>query len=275
MPKAERVEGIGSVVLVGAGKGGVGKSTVAVNLAIGLSRLGTSVGILDADVHGPSLPMMLGAMKERPKTEENRIEPIRAHGLACMSMGFLVDPDQAMIWRGPMLAQALMQLVRDVSWGKLDYLVVDLPPGTGDVPLSISQSIPGSMAVLVTTPQDVALADVRRARVMLEKVEIPVLGVIENMSHLVCPHCERDVDVFNRGGGERAASEMGLRFFGAIPLDPVIRESGDEGIPHIVQAPDGDRARSIVEIASRVSEEVSKRQRESRGFVKPQLKVVQ
>ncbi|MFT3836136.1 MAG: Mrp/NBP35 family ATP-binding protein [Myxococcaceae bacterium] len=195
-----------NVVLVGAGKGGVGKSTVAVNLACSLARHGAKVGLLDADFYGPSVPLMTGINRAPASKDGKTIDPLEAHGLKVMSIGFLIDPNQALVWRGPMLHGALMQLVRDVNWGELDYLVLDLPPGTGDVALTISQQVRAAGAVLVTTPQDVALADVVRAKQMFDKVHIPVLGIVENMSVFVCPHCEHPTNIFSSGGGKKPPS---------------------------------------------------------------------
>jgi ATP-binding protein involved in chromosome partitioning len=266
--------GIKNIVLVGAGKGGVGKSTVAVNLAVGLHQLGARVGLLDADVYGPSVPIMLGIKGERPSTKDGRhLEPLSAHGLTCMSIGFLVEPEQAMIWRGPMLSQALVQFLRDVNWGELDYLVVDLPPGTGDVQLTLAQQIRASGAVLVTTPQDVALADVRKAKAMFDKVQIPVLGIVENMSYFVCPHCEQETDVFDRGGGERGAESMQIPFLGAVPLNAAIRKGGDAGTPHLISDPGGVEGKAFLEVAKQVAHQVSLQAVESAANQRPTLRI--
>src|SRR6266542_6398471 len=195
-------------IAISSGKGGVGKSTVAVNLAVGLARLGAKVGLLDADIYGPSLPMLTG-LSERPTSRDGqRLDPLAAHGVKAMSIGFLIDPDQALIWRGPMVTGALIQLLRDVNWGDLDYLVLDLPPGTGDVPLTLAQNIRAAGVVLVSTPQDVALSDVIRAKLMFDKVSIPVLGIVENMSSFVCPHCRQETPIFAHGGARTAAEKM-------------------------------------------------------------------
>src|SRR5262245_27335138 len=224
MSKEQLLPGVKNVVLVGAGKGGVGKSTVAVNLAAALSRCGAVVGLLDADFYGPSIPMMTGIRRKPVSKDGKTLEPLEAHGMRVMSIGFLVEPDQALVWRGPMLHGALLQLVRDVNWGELDYLVLDLPPGTGDVALTISQNVRAAGAVLVTTPQDVALADVVRAKQMFDKVHIPVLGIVENMSQFVCPHCAQTTPIFHHGGGRRAAEAFGVQFLGEVPLQLKIRE---------------------------------------------------
>ena len=246
-----------NVILVGAGKGGVGKSTVSVNLAAALARMGAKVGLLDADFYGPSVPLMTG-ITERPVSPDGKtLHPLEKHGLKVMSIGFLVEADQALIWRGPMLHGALMQLVRDVLWGELDYLVLDLPPGTGDVALSLSQSVKASGAVLVTTPQDVALADVVRAKQMFDKVHIPVLGIVENMSQFVCPHCSKSTPIFNHGGGHKAAEMFKIPFLGEIPLDLKIRESGDAGVPVVLSAPDSPEAQAFMSMARNIAGRVS------------------
>lgn len=248
-----------NVVLVGAGKGGVGKSTVAMNLAVALGRAGAKVGLLDADFYGPSMPMMAGLLTAKPVSRDGKsLEPLEAHGIKVMSLGFLVEPNQALIWRGPMLHGALTQLVRDVSWGALDYLILDLPPGTGDVVISLSQAVRATGAVLVTTPQDVALADVVRARQMFDKVRIPVLGVVENMSQFVCPHCKTATPIFNHGGGAKAAELFGVDFLGEIPLEIGIRESGDAGVPVVAGRPDSPEAKAFVSVAERVAVRISK-----------------
>jgi len=221
-----------SVIAVGSGKGGVGKSTVAVSIAIGLARAGSRVGILDADVYGPSVPHLVG-LSGRPQIEEGRIQPLRlpvgAHPLPVMSMGFLVPPGEAVVWRGPMLHGAIQQMLRDTAWGPLDYLVIDMPPGTGDIALSLSQVLPLSGAVVVCTPQDVALLDATKAIAMFRKVNIPLLGMVENMSFFLCPGCERRYDIFGSGGARRTAAEFDIPFLGEVPLQMAIREHGDAG----------------------------------------------
>ena len=249
--------GVKNVVLVGAGKGGVGKSTVAVNLAVALSRCGARVGLLDADFYGPSIPLMTG-IRRRPVSRDGKtLEPLEAHGLQVMSIGFLLEPDQAVVWRGPMLHGALVQLLRDVNWGELDYLVLDLPPGTGDVALSISQQVRASGAVLVTTPQDVALADVVRAKQMFDKVNIPVLGIVENMSHFICPHCQKATEIFDRGGGRKAATLMGISFLGEIPLELAVREGSDRGVPVVADRPESIEGKAFMEMARNIAGRIS------------------
>ncbi|HZY06042.1 MAG TPA: Mrp/NBP35 family ATP-binding protein [Anaeromyxobacteraceae bacterium] len=250
--------GVKNIVLVGAGKGGVGKSTVAINVAVGLARMGAGVGILDADIYGPSIPILSGLHATRPRSRDGKtLDPIEAHGLKVMSIGFLVDPDQALIWRGPMVTGALIQLMRDVNWGELDYLVLDLPPGTGDVPLTLAQNVRAAGVVLVSTPQDVALADVIRAKLMFDKVSIPVLGIVENMSSFICPHCRGETPIFDHGGARKAADKLGIRFLGEVPIDLAIREAGDAGMPVVAKAPESPQAKAFLEVAGQVAAAVS------------------
>jgi ATP-binding protein involved in chromosome partitioning len=249
--------GVKNVVLVGAGKGGVGKSTVALNLACSLVRHGATVGLLDADFYGPSVPVMTGLNRKPVSLDGKLLEPLEAHGLKIMSIGFMIEPDQALIWRGPMMHGALMQLVRDVNWGQLDYLVVDLPPGTGDVPLTVAQQVRSSGAVLVTTPQDVALADVVRAKQMFDKLAIPVLGIVENMTMFICPHCGKGTHIFDSGGGKKAAELMGVPFLGEIPLDLKIRQGGDQGLPVVVGHPESAESQGFMALAQRIAARVS------------------
>lgn len=255
--KEQLIPGVKNVVLVGAGKGGVGKSTVALNLAVALERCGAKVGLLDADFYGPSIPLMTGIRRKPVSRDGKTLEPMEAHGLKVMSIGFLVEPDQALIWRGPMLHGALMQLVRDVNWGELDYLVLDLPPGTGDVALSISQNVRAAGAVLVTTPQDVALADVVRAKQMFDKVHIPVLGIVENMSMFVCPHCSKETAIFHRGGGRKASDAFGIPFLGEIPLELKVREGGDAGVPVVASHPESREGQAFLEMAKNIAGRIS------------------
>ncbi|MER3399765.1 MAG: chromosome partitioning protein [Thermoflexus sp.] len=252
------VEGLGikNVIAVGSGKGGVGKSTVAANLAVALAGMGAVVGLMDADVYGPNLPEMLGVSR-LPAPRGNKILPAVAYGVRVMSLGFLLPPEQPVIWRGPMLHTAVRQFLEDVDWGMLDYLVVDLPPGTGDAALSLAQLVPVTGAVVVTTPQGVSLSDVGRAVRMFERLGVPVLGVVENMSGFVCPHCGRETAIFGKEGGRRLAERMGVPFLGEIPLDPRVREGGDEGRPVVVADPEGPAGRALRAIAQQVAARIS------------------
>jgi ATP-binding protein involved in chromosome partitioning len=239
VPSAARLRGIRNVIAVAAGKGGVGKSTVAANLALALREDGARVGLLDADIYGPSQPLMFGLTGRRPEvTPEHRVLPLEAHGVKVMSMGFLLEEGRSVVWRGPMIHKALAQFFDDILWGDLDYLVVDLPPGTGDAQLSLSQLVPVTGTVLVTTPQEVSLLDVRKAADMFRRVGVPILGVIENMSTFVCPCCRTETAIFDRGGGARAAKEWGVPLLGGIPIDPSVRASGDSGVPVILSHPE-------------------------------------
>jgi len=247
------------VVAVASGKGGVGKSTVAANLAIALAQAGYRVGLLDADIYGPSMPMMFG-IHQQPLVERERLIPFEKYGVRLMSLGFVLDDDTPVIWRGPMVMRAIEQLLADVEWGPLDYLIVDLPPGTGDAQLTISQKVPLSGAVIVTTPQDISLIDARKGLAMFQKVNVPVIGIIENMSTFICPHCGEATDIFKRGGGERTAEALGCAFLGRIPLDPAIVEGGDAGEPIVISQPEGEHSESFKSVADAVVVEVSKRQ---------------
>src|SRR2546428_5052619 len=231
------IPGVKNIIAVGAGKGGVGKTTVAVNLAIALAKCGGKVGIIDADIYGPNVPIMLG-MKTQLTTDGKKIVPAEKYGVQVISMGFLTQDDAPIIWRGPMLHGALQQFFREVAWSNLDYLVVDLPPGTGDVALSLSQTVPVAGAIVVTTPQQVSLADSRRAVAMYQKLNIRPLGVIENMSYFACTNCGHEADIFGHGGGEQMASELGLPFVGRIPTYQPIREGSDTGVPLLVSGPE-------------------------------------
>jgi ATP-binding protein involved in chromosome partitioning len=253
------LKGPKNVIAVAAGKGGVGKSTVAVNLALALARHGAKVGLLDADVFGPSIPTMLGAPEvPASASPESRIIPAIHQGLKVISVGFFVDKDEAVVWRGPMVHRLLQQFLGDVDWGDLDYLVCDLPPGTGDVQLSLSQLIPIAGAVMVTTPQEVSIIDVVKGIAMFEKVEIPILGIVENMSYYKCPACGHTDEIFSHGGGKRLAQEVGTDFFGEIPIDTRIRFGGDAGVPIIVASPDSENASRFMSIASAAALKVAK-----------------
>ena len=249
-----------NVVLVAAGKGGVGKSTVAANLAVALKMHGAATGLLDADIYGPSVPIMMGVKGEPEKLEVGgaaKIKPAFAHGLPVMSIGFFLDPDQAVIWRGPMLGKALHQLMADVHWGELDYLVVDMPPGTGDVQITFSQQLKVSGALLVATPQVVALADVVRAKSMFDKVMIPIVGIVENMSYFICDGCGKEHDIFSRGGVQRAAQRYQIPYLGEIPITPALREGGDNGVPILIQDPKSPVSKIFLEIAAKLAGQLS------------------
>jgi ATP-binding protein involved in chromosome partitioning len=253
----QQVPGIRNIVAVGAGKGGVGKSTTAVNLAVALAAKGARVGLMDADVYGPNIPQMLGVSDQPEVSEDKKMVPPEAHGIKLISMGMLVPPDQPIIWRGPMLHGAVQQFMRDVAWGELDYLVVDLPPGTGDVALSMAQSVPMAGAVVVTTPQGVSVSDVRKAVAMFRQLNIPVLGVIENMSYFVCGHCQERTDIFGSGGGRKMAEDLQIPFLGEVPIDTRVRSGGDEGRPIVAAAPDAPAAQAFADLAGRVAAQVS------------------
>ena len=250
------IPGVKNLIAVASGKGGVGKTTVAVNLAVALSRLGYAVGLMDADVYGPNVPLMMGAY-DMPRAQGDRILPIENYGVRLMSMGFLNPGDRPLIWRGPMLHSVIQQFIRNVDWGELDYLVVDLPPGTGDVQLTLLQTVPITGAIVVTTPSDVSLEDARKAIEMFRQVKADVLGLVENMSYFVCPHCGNQVDVFSHGGGERTARQYGVPFLGHIPLDPDIRVGGDSGVPVVAHGPEALQARAFFEVARTVVERIN------------------
>jgi ATP-binding protein involved in chromosome partitioning len=250
------VPGVEAIIAVASGKGGVGKSTTAVNLALGLAALGLRVGVLDADIYGPSLPKLL-AIKERPQTlGGTRLKPITRYGLTVMSIGFLIDEETPMIWRGPMVISALTQMLREVEWGTLDVMVVDMPPGTGDAQLTMAQQVPLKGAVIVSTPQDLALIDARRGISMFKRVNVPVLGVIENMSYFLCPHCGTRSDIFSHGGARHEAERLGVPFLGEVPLHMTIREKSDAGLPVVATEPDGPHAKIYRDIAARVRDQL-------------------
>ena len=248
--------GVRAIVAVASGKGGVGKSTVAANLALGMKANGLRVGVLDADIYGPSMPRMLG-ISGRPQMADAKIlRPMENYGLKCMSIGFLVPEDMPMIWRGPMVMSALQQMLRDVAWGELDIMIVDMPPGTGDAQLTMAQQVALAGAVIVSTPQDIALIDARKGLNMFTKVNVPVLGIIENMSYFLCPHCGERSDIFSHGGARREAERLGTDFLGEVPLDLAIRETSDEGRPITVSQPDSPYAQTFRDIAAKVWEKV-------------------
>jgi ATP-binding protein involved in chromosome partitioning len=251
-----KIDGVKSVIAVASGKGGVGKSTVAVNLALGLAANGLKVGLMDADVYGPSLPRMMG-IGGTPSTPDGRyMLPMSNYGVEVMSMGFLVPEDSPMIWRGPMVMSALEQLLRDVKWGDLDVLVCDLPPGTGDAQLTMAQRVPLTGVIVVSTPQDVALADARKGIAMFDKVSVPTLGLIENMSYFICPHCDGRTEIFSHGGAREEAARRNIDFLGEIPLDPFLRETSDTGTPITAKDPDHPISKVFIEIARKVAEKI-------------------
>ena len=258
----KRIEGIKNIIAVASGKGGVGKSTTSANLALALVSDGAQVGILDADIYGPSQPRMLGISGTPESKDGTTLEPMENHNLKAMSIGFLVEEDTPMIWRGPMVTQALEQLLKDTNWGELDYLIVDLPPGTGDTQLTLSQKIPVSGAVIVTTPQDIALLDARKGLAMFEKVEVPVLGVVENMSIHICSECGHAEHIFGQGGGERMSEEYNVDFLGSLPLDISIREHADNGNPTMVSDPDGKISEMYRDIARRMSARLAEKSKD-------------
>src|SRR5213083_1851109 len=249
---ADLIPEVRHTIAVSSGKGGVGKSTVAVNLAVALSQMGAAVGIIDSDVYGPDVPLMLGA-RGRPGMFENRIIPVEAHGLKMMSIGLLVNEREPLVWRGPMIHSFIQQMLRDVMWGALDYLVFDMPPGTGDAQLSLSQVIPLSGVVMVTTPQDVALLDVRKAVAMFQRLNVPIIGVVENMSVFACPHCGERTAIFGEAGGQRIADEYGVPLLARIPLDPETRAGGDSGMPITLRRPASPQAAAFRDLAAAVS----------------------
>lgn len=249
------IEGVRNIIAVGSGKGGVGKSTTAVNLAVALAKLGARTAILDGDIYGPNVPSMLGA-SGRPKVLDNRIIPIQAHGLSIMSMGFMVTDDQPLVWRGPMLHGVLKQLLHEVAWGQQDYLVIDLPPGTGDVQLSLSQTVPVTGSVIVTTPQNIALQDAKKGITMFQKVNVPILGIVENMSYYLCPKCGHRDEIFSNAGGENAAAKFGVPFLGRVPLNTSIREGMDTGVP-VASQDDSPFCQIYRELAQKVAQQIS------------------
>jgi ATP-binding protein involved in chromosome partitioning len=266
-PAKPLVPGVRAIIAVASGKGGVGKSTVAVNLALAFAALGLKVGLLDADIYGPSMPRMLG-ITGRPQSRDGKLmQPMGNYGIKCMSMGFLVAEDTPMIWRGPMVMSAIQQMLRDVEWGELDLMVVDLPPGTGDAQLTMAQQVPLSGAVIVSTPQDIALLDARKGLNMFRRVDVPVLGIVENMSYFRCPHCGERSDIFSHGGARREAERLGVAFLGEVPLDIVIRETSDEGRPIVVSHPQSDHAQTFLAIAGRLAETLGSAQRQAPKIV--------
>ncbi|MFL5267504.1 MAG: Mrp/NBP35 family ATP-binding protein [Stellaceae bacterium] len=256
-PQRGAVRGVGAIVAVASGKGGVGKSTVAANLALALRANGLGVGVLDADIYGPSMPRMLG-ISGRPRSRDGKtLIPMENYGLKCMSMGFLVPEDTPMIWRGPMVMSALQQMLREVEWGELDIMVVDMPPGTGDAQLTMAQQVPLAGAVIISTPQDIALLDARKGLNMFKKVDVPVLGIVENMSYFLCPHCGGRSEIFSHGGARREAERLGTEFLGEVPLDLKIRETSDGGTPITIAEPDNPHALVFRQMAARIWQKVA------------------
>ncbi len=256
-PAARELPNLGKVIAVSSGKGGVGKSTVAVNLAAALALRGKRVGLMDADIYGPNIPRMLGVTEQRPEVVEGRIQPILAHGIKVMSLGNLVERDTAAIWRGPIIMKIIQQFLGDVAWGQLDYLLVDMPPGTGDAQLSLVQSVQVSGAVIVTTPQEVAVGDALRGAKMFEKVGVPVLGIVENMSFFSCPHCGERTDIFSTGGGSRLATELGLPLLAQIPLQERVQELCESGVPVVLAEPKSPAAKALLALAAEFEEQAA------------------
>jgi len=255
-PPPTALPGVKSIVAVGSGKGGVGKTTLAVNLAIALAKLGHRVGLIDADIYGPNVPLMLGTTRQPAVLPNNQIEPNQAHGIKVISVGFISPGDKPLVMRGPMLHQIIRQFLQQVQWGELDILLIDLPPGTGDVVISLVQTVPLTGAVVVSTPSDVSLQDARKALEMFHQVNVEVLGIVENMSHFTCPHCHQEIDIFSRGGAERTAKQFNIPFLGSVELTPEIRHGGDTGMPVALAGPDSPHAAPFYEIARHLSERV-------------------
>ncbi|WP_058189711.1 Mrp/NBP35 family ATP-binding protein [Terracidiphilus gabretensis] len=254
MPAPASIPGVSKIIAVGSGKGGVGKTTVAVNLALALSRLGQRVGLIDADIYGPNVPLMMGSSQQPRVTEGNIIVPNLTHGIKTISIGYISPGDKPMVMRGPMLHQIIRQFLQQVEWGELDYLIIDLPPGTGDVVISLVQTVPLTGAVVVSTPSDVSLQDARKALEMFAQVNVEVLGIVENMSHFTCPHCSEVIDIFSKGGAERMAQQFGIPFLGSIELIPAIREGGDKGLPITLAGPKSPAAAAFYEAAGKLQE---------------------
>jgi ATP-binding protein involved in chromosome partitioning len=253
-PAPTPLPGVANIVAIGSGKGGVGKTTLAVNLAVALAKLGYEVGLIDADIYGPNVPLMLGTSQQPRVMPDNQIEPNIAHGVKVISIGFISPGDKPLVMRGPMLHQIIRQFLQQVNWGNLDFLLIDLPPGTGDVVISLVQTVPLTGAVVVSTPSDVALQDARKALEMFHQVNVEVLGIVENMSHFTCPHCHQEIDIFSKGGAERTAKQFNLPFLGSIELDPEIRHGGDRGLPIALLGEDSPKAKDFYTVAKQVAE---------------------
>ncbi len=269
MPSENLIPGVKNVIAVSSGKGGVGKSTIGVNLAVALAQAGAAVGLMDADIHGPNVPLMMGVERPEPPQGE-KILPAIGHGVKIMSMAFFVSEDTPMVWRGPMVHGAIQQFLRDVDWGTLDYLFVDLPPGTGDAQLSISQLVPLTGAIIVTTPQDVALLDSKKGLAMFQKVNVPILGIIENMSFFACPHCHQTTEIFSRGGGRAAATRLQIPFLGEVPIDSAIRVGGDCGVPIVVADPASLQSQTFRDIAKTLTSTI-----DAQNAMKVSLRIIQ
>jgi len=266
-PGPQPLPGVDAIIAVGSGKGGVGKTTLSVNLAVALVKMGYKVGLLDADVYGPNVPLMLGTNDQPRMVGDNRIEPLQAFGLKVISVGFLNPGDKPIIWRGPMLHQIVRQFLGLVEWGQLDYMIVDLPPGTGDIALSLVQTVPLTGAVVVSTPSDVSLQDARKAIEMFRQMKVDIAGVVENMSYFVCPHCQHEIDIFSRGGAEKMAEQFGVSFLGSIQLDPEVRKSGDGGKPVVLEGENSPHAKSIYDFAKKVVARVTEIKANAPGSV--------
>src|SRR5580692_6281791 len=257
-PGPQTLPGVSNIIAVGSGKGGVGKTTLAVNLATALVKMGYRVGLIDADIYGPNVPLMMGISQQPRVLENNQIEPLVAHGVKLISVGLISPGDKPLVMRGPMLHQIIRQFLQQVQWGTLDFLLVDLPPGTGDVAISLVQTVPLTGAVIISTPSDVSLQDARKALEMFHQVNVEVLGIVENMSHFTCPHCQHEIDIFSRGGAERTATQFNVPFLGAIELIPAIREGGDRGLPVALAGPKSPQAAAFYSIAEKVMEQAEK-----------------
>lgn len=258
LPEKERIPGVGKTIAVASGKGGVGKSTISVNLAVALAKNGARVGLLDTDLYGPSIPLMMGINDDLNVTKDERLIPLESHGIKLISVGFMLDEEQALIWRGPLIMQLVKQFLTQVEWGELDYLVIDLPPGTGDTQLTLVQTIPLDGVLIVTTPQDVALIDARRAIKMFDEVKVPIVGIVENMSYFTCPHCNEKTEIFSSGGGKKTSERYDVPLLGKIPLDPIIREGGDNGTPIVEAQADSPHAKAFLDIAKSVADKLAK-----------------
>ncbi len=253
-PTPQPLPGVANIVAIGSGKGGVGKTTLAVNISVALAKLGYKVGLIDADIYGPNVPLMLGSSQQPRVLQNNQIEPNFAHGIKVISVGFISPGDKPLVMRGPMLHQIIRQFLQQVEWGELDFLIVDLPPGTGDVVISLVQTVPLTGAVVVSTPSDVSLQDARKALEMFHQVNVEVLGIVENMSHFTCPHCHHQIDIFSKGGAERTAKQFNIPFLGSVELDPEIRQGGDKGLPIALLGESSAKAKDFYSVARKVAE---------------------